>query len=199
MTFKTINPKINEHCQQSAQNNSDMVAMVVLSIQQPWHSVGKQLEDYKRLNLNSRFVWGNKFKTIDWLNSNSETLYRSALDCLNNRKNLDSELMSVFLEVPGLGLAKAGFCCQLFAGRVGCIDSHNLKRLNIAPSVLTYDKSATTKTKRIKIDKYVSACKQRGCRWLWDSWCALIAKKDTKRWASGEHVSAVHYDYLARL
>ena len=191
MSFKTVNPKINEHCQQSADNNADMVMMVVLSIQQPWHAVGVQIRDYKALGAESRFVWGNKRKTFDWLQDNKEALYRDAMD-----SKTDSELMQAFLQVPGLGLAKAGFCCQLFAGRVGCIDVHNLRRLNIAPSVLTMDKKTKPETQRKKIDAYISACKSRRTSWLWDSWCKLIAKKDPKRWVDGDHVSAVHYDYL---
>ena len=193
MSFKTVNPKINEHCQQSAENNADMVMMVVLSIQQPWHAVGVQMRDYKALGADSRFVWGNKRKTFDWLQEHKEALYRDAMD-----SKTDSELMQAFLQVPGLGLAKAGFCCQLFAGRVGCIDVHNLRRLNIAPSVLTMDKKTKPETQRKKIDAYISACKSRRTSWLWDSWCKLIAKKDPKRWVDGEHVSAVHYDYLVQ-
>jgi len=193
MSFKTVNPKINEHCQQSADNNADMVMMVVLSIQQPWHAVGDQMRDYKAIGADSRFVWGNKRKTFDWLQEHKEALYRDTMDA-----KTDSELMQAFLQVPGLGLAKAGFCCQLFAGRVGCIDVHNLRRLNIAPSVLTLNKSATETTKRKKIDAYISACKSRRTSWLWDSWCKLIAKRDPKRWVDGDHVSAVHFDYLVQ-
>jgi len=191
MSFKTVNPKINEHCQQSADNNADMVMMVVLSIQQPWHAVGDQMRDYKALGASSRFVWGNKRKTFDWLQEHKQALYRDAMDA-----KTDSELMQAFLQVPGLGLAKAGFCCQLFAGRVGCIDVHNLRRLNIAPSVLCLDKKCQPETKRKKIDAYVSACKSRRTSWLWDSWCKLIAKKDPKRWIDANHVSAVHFEYL---
>lgn len=193
MSFKTVNPKINEHCQQSADNNADMVMMVVLSIQQPWHAIGDQMRDYKALGADSRFVWGNKRKTFEWLQDNKQALYRDAMDA-----KTDSELMQAFLQVPGLGLAKAGFCCQLFAGRVGCIDVHNLRRLNIAPSVLTFDKSATVATKRKKIDAYIDACKKRRVSWLWDTWCNLIAKRDPKRWIDGDHVSAVHFDYLVQ-
>jgi hypothetical protein len=193
MSFKTVNPKINAYAQTSAQNNADMVIMVVLSIQQPWHAIGDQMRDYRALGSESRFIWGNKRKTFDWLQEHKQALYRDAMDAKN-----DAELMEAFLQVPGLGLAKAGFCCQLFAGRVGCIDVHNLRRLNIAPSVLTFDKSATIETKRKKINAYVSACKQRRTSWLWDTWCKLIASKDSKRWIDGNHVSAVHYDYLVQ-
>jgi len=198
MSFKTVNPKINAYAQTSADNIADTVMMVVLSIQQPWHAIGDQMRDYREHGANSRFVWGNKRKTFDWLQEHKETLYRDAMDANSIKlgKYRDRALMDAFLQVPGLGLAKAGFCCQLFAGRVGCIDVHNLRRLNIAPSVLNMSKSVQVDTRHKKIDAYVSACKQRRVSWLWDSWCNLIAKKDPKRWINGEHVSAVHFEYL---
>ena len=149
------------------------------------------MRDYREYGIMSKYVWGNKLKTLDWLMHHRDELYRDAMDAQS-----DAELMDAFLQVPGLGLAKAGFCCQLFAGRVGCIDVHNLRRLNIAPSVLNLSKKVKPDTKRKKIDAYIEACKKRRCAWLWDSWCNLIAKKDPKRWADGDHVSMVHYDYL---
>jgi len=194
MSFKTVNPKINAYAQTSADNLQDLVMMVVLSIQQPWHAVGDQMRDYKALGAESRFVWGNKRKTFEWLQEHKEALYRDAIDAKN-----DTELMEAFLQVPGLGLAKAGFCCQLFAGRVGCIDVHNLRRLNIAPSVLVFDKKTKPETQRKKIEAYISACKSRRTSWLWDTWCNLIAKKDPKRWVDSDHVSAVHYEYLVNV
>ena len=194
MPFRTVNPKINQYCRESAHNTSDMIMMVVLSIQQPWHSVGKQMRDYRALGESSRFVWGNKLKTYHWLQINKENLYRDVMDATD-----DEELMKAFLCVPGLGLAKAGFCCQLFAGRVGCIDVHNLRRLKIAASVLNLDKKSKPATQKVKIQAYIQACKQRRTSWLWDSWCKLIAGKDPKRWVDGEHVSMAHLQYLVEV
>jgi len=102
----------------------------------------------------------------------------------------------VLTDVPGLGMVKAGFVMQMMFGRVGCIDVHNLRRLDIAPSVLTMSKKVKPDTRKKKIEAYIDACKKRRCSWLWDSWCNLIAKKDPKRWTDGEHVSMVHYEYL---
>ena len=174
-----------------------MIMMAVLSIQQPWHNVGVQMYDYKDKGLGSRFVWGNKRKTLLWLATNGEQLYYEAIECLEfTGKKRSLALMNVFLQVPGLGLAKAGFCCQLFAGCVGCIDVHNLRRLSIPATVLTLDKKASDVTKQKRIETYVDACSQRRCSWLWNSWCDLIAKKEPNRWRDGEHVSSVHFEYL---
>ena len=68
--FKIHNPKINKFSQASAENFSLMVVMAVLSIQQDWFSVGNQIQDYRKRGLRSRFVWGNKERTLSYLNSN---------------------------------------------------------------------------------------------------------------------------------
>jgi hypothetical protein len=196
-SFDKHNPLINRYAQKCWKNMVDMIMMVVLSIQQPWHSVGMQMHDYRDKGAGSRFVWGNKRSTLIWLASNGEQLYYEALECLEfTGKKRSLALMNVFLQVPGLGLAKAGFCCQLFAGCVGCIDVHNLRRLSIPVTVLKLNKNASAVTKQKRIETYVDACSQRRCRWLWNSWCNLIAKKQPERWRDGEHVSLVHYEYL---
>ena len=95
-----------------------------------------------------------------------------------------------------MGLAKAGFCCQLFAGRVGCIDVHNLRRLSIPESVLKFSKKLKPESQVKKIEAYVDACRQRRSVRLWNSWCELIAKKQPDKWKDGIQVSKVHLDYL---
>ena len=197
-SFKKHNPLINAYAQESAEKTKDMVMMVVLSIQQPWSAVGGQMQDYRKLGAESRFVWGNKSNTLAWLETNVDSLYADAMDAVHTCKGraLDIRLMQIFIRVDGLGLAKAGFCCQLFAGCVGCIDVHNLRRLSIPVTVLKLNKNASAVTKQKRIETYVDACSQRRCRWLWNSWCNLIAKKQPERWRDGEHVSLVHYEYL---
>ena len=191
------NPAINKWSQKSPDNLKDMIMMVVLSIQQPWHSVGKQMQDYRLKGSSSKYIWGNKLRTLKFLEKHKEELYRDALECLEfNYKNKSFRVMKVLLRVPGLGLPKAGFCCQLFAGCVGCIDIHNLRRLNISPNILNFNKNSTDKTKERRIKSYIDACSKRKCSWLWNTWCSLIAKKQPERWQNSSHVSLVHLEYL---
>ena len=198
-SFDKHNPLINKYAQKSWKNMIDMIMMVSLSIQQPWHSVGMQMYDYRDKGSGSRFVWGNKRSALLWLVANGEQLYYEALECLQfTGRKRSLALMNVFLQVPGLGLAKSGFCCQLFAGCVGCIDVHNLRRLNISEKVLDFNKLAMDKTKQKKVEAYVDACAKRRCRWLWNTWCRLIAKRQPERWRDGDHVSLVHLEYLTQ-
>ena len=173
--------------------------MVVLSIQQPWYSVGDQLKDVKRWGIGSKFIWANKIKTYNFLMSRKDFIYSQYLAVLNSSKPDDERalsLMNVFLQIDGLGLAKAGFVCQLTAGLVGCIDVHNIRMYNIPKKDLAFSKSIKSKAlKDKKISNYVSVCHDIGTENLWDTWCSFLATK-SKKFEDGFHVSKVHYDFL---
>jgi hypothetical protein len=190
---------VQDYSRLSSDNLSDVILMVVLSIQQPWYAVGDQLKDVKKLGRDSRFIWGNKIKTFDSLQSKKDFIYSQYLAVLNSSKSDDDKalsLMNVFLQIDGLGLAKAGFVCQLTAGLVGCIDVHNIRMYNIPQKDLAFSKSIKSKAlKDKKISNYISVCHTIGTESLWDTWCCSLATK-TKRFEDGFHVSKVHYDFL---
>ena len=190
---------VQDYSRLSSDNLSDVILMVVLSIQQPWCAVGDQLKDVKRWGIGSKFIWGNKIKTYNFLMSRKDFIYSQYLAVLNSSKSDDDKalsLMNVFLQIDGLGLAKAGFVCQLTAGLVGCIDVHNIRMYNIPKKDLAFSKSIKSKTLRDKkISNYISVCHTIGTENLWDTWCCSLATK-TKRFEDGFHVSKVHYDFL---
>ena len=190
---------IQEYSRQSPENLNAVVLMVVLSIQQNWISVGDQLADVKKNGADSRFLWGNKAKAYKYMESRKHFLFSQYLAVLNSKKT-DAEkahsLMKIFLNIPGLGLVKAGFCCQLTAGLVGCIDLHNIRLYGIDESHLKV--SMKVKNKEIiknKITNYVNICHAIGTEKLWDNWCNYLSTKN-KRWRDGYHVSKVHETYL---
>ena len=197
--YKIHAKAVQDYSRLSSDNLSDVILMVVLSIQQPWYAVGDQLEDVKKLGRDSRFIWGNKIKTFDSLKSKKDFIYSQYLAVLNSSKSDDDRalsLMNVFLQVDGLGLAKAGFMCQLTAGLVGCIDVHNIRMYNIPKKDLAFSKSIKSKAlKDKKISNYVSVCHDIGTENLWDTWCSFLATK-SKKFEDGFHVSKVHYDFL---
>jgi hypothetical protein len=183
----------------SSSNLVDVILMVVLSIQQPWYAVGNQLKDVKLNGINSRFIWGNKAKTYKSLMSRKEFIYSQYLAVLNSNKSDNDKalsLMNVFLQIDGLGMAKAGFVCQLSAGLVGCIDIHNLRMYSIPLKDLKLSKSIKSKAiKNRRVMNYISICHDIGTEKLWNTWCNTIATK-SKRFEDGFHVSQVHYSYL---
>ena len=139
----------NTH-KESANNMADVTLMVVLSIQQNWLSVGDQLADVRQNKADSRFLWGNKGKTYAYLAANKHRMYDEAMTVINSSLcdgDKAEALMDIFLQVDGLGLPKAGFMCQLMAGLVGCMDSHNIKMYGIDPKSLSIAKKPKTQKK----------------------------------------------------
>ena len=212
--FDRDNPLINGFCQRSPRNMRDMIIILGIGSQQQRFDavVNTHGNAWRRLGLKAGFLTNaKKQEGAAFTLENQQEIYDKAISCLSlkgrtvvqleDRKvhidNIDLELMKVFLEIPQLGLAKAGFCCQLFTGRIGCIDVHNLNRLKIDPKVLEFDKSVKSEeTRNKRIAAYVDACRKRKCRWLWDSWCNFLAKRWPNNWRDGDHVSLVHYECL---
>mgnify|MGYP003131770215 FL=1 len=192
---------IQNYAKQSSDNLVNVITMVVLSIQQPWLSVGDQMADVKQNGLDSKFLWGNKRKAYTYITKRKDFIHNQYLAVINSSKSDDDKaysLMNIFLRVEGLGMVKAGFVCQLSAGLVGCIDLHNIRLYGIDEKVLKLPKSLKTKTLRDdRINKYISICHNIGTENLWDTWCDYLSTKSPK-WSNGFEVSKVHYDYLMR-
>jgi len=192
---------IQDYAKQSSNNLVDVITMVILSIQQPWLSVGNQMADVKVNGIDSKFLWGNKRKAYGYITKRKAFMHNQYLAVINSNKPDNDKaysLMNIFLRVEGLGMVKAGFVCQLSAGLVGCIDLHNIRLYGIDEKVLKLPKSLKTKELRDdRINKYISICHNIGTEKLWDTWCNYLSTKSPK-WSDGFEVSKVHYDYLMR-
>tara|TARA_R110000824_G_scaffold167194_4_gene344053 strand:- start:4644 stop:5246 length:603 start_codon:yes stop_codon:yes gene_type:complete len=194
--FKLHNPLINIILKESPDNLRKGVEMVSLSIKRPWKFVGVQIKEYKSQGFKAKCIKGPKEKTMNYLSINKHSLYREAMNSLKyTGRRRKVEMMLAFLDVPGIGLVKAGFCCQLFDGVVGCIDSHNVKMYNVSPNLLSYDKDASLATRIKKINIYLDLCQSKRSDRLWNKWCRNLAKQD-KRFKDAEEVSELHFRYL---
>ena len=193
MSFKRDNPLINAYAQRSKGNLGRMVMMVSLSIKQPWHSIGTQMEDLELREGECKYLWGNKKATYNWLFVDRLNLSRLYHEAMQNRDDPEL-LMHVFLQVPGMGLAKAGFCCQLFAGSVGCIDTVNVGKFGIKP--FTFSKKAKPATQRRKVLEYIEFCGARRSEALWNLWCRTIATTYPDKFKDYRDVSLKHVEYL---
>ena len=193
---------VQQYAQVSASNLSDVTLMTVLSIRQPWLNIGTQMIDVRTNKLGAKALWGFKKDTYIYLESNKHKMYAQMMAVINSNNTDASKamgLMNIFLRVNGLGMAKAGFMCQLTAGLVGCMDSHNLKMYNLDAKDFVLAKNPKT-IKSLdanvkKIRNYVQICNEYGTENLWNSWCSFLATKSTK-WRDANHVSEVHYSYL---
>jgi len=197
--YKEHATKVQAYAQRSADNMAWVCLMVVLSIQQNWLGVGLALLDVRANKLESKFLWGFKSDTYSYIMTHKHKIYSQMMAVVNSNKSDKDKavsLMRVFLRVPGLGLPKAGFMCQLCVGLVGCMDVHNIKLYGLNENTLKLPKSLKNPAKITeKIENYVKLCHDYGTESLWNSWCENLATKSVK-WVDGYHVSEVHYTYL---
>jgi hypothetical protein len=201
MSFKDVNPVINAYMQKSEMHMQDGIMFVVLSIKTPFHTMSKQMQDYRKYGLSSKYVWGFKKQTLEYLLENRSDLYRRLMAAyrIDMSKNArDRWMMEMLTQVPGLGLVKAGFVMQMMFGRVGCIDVHNSRRFRkVTPKDLQFSPTAKFTTRLQKIDNYIEICKgHRSTSKLWDQWCDLIADKHCNHFNSGWDVSKYHLEAL---
>ena len=56
MSFKEINPVINGYMQANHKNMIDGIMFVVLSVKTPFHTMHKQMRDYRANGLDSKNV-----------------------------------------------------------------------------------------------------------------------------------------------
>jgi len=208
VSFQDVNPVINAFMQKSSLHMQDGIMFVVLSVKTPFHTMYSQMQDYRKHGLSSKYVWGFKKQTLEYLLDNRDQLYRDLMqmwtddwgDMRTGKHERDKQMMLRLTEVPGLGMVKAGFVMQMMFGRVGCIDVHNLRRFHkIDQKDITFTKMAKDTTKLQKITNYVNICKgNRNTQKLWDSWCEQLVDKRCNRgkFESGYDVSVFHLESL---
>ena len=111
--------------------------------------------------------FGTKLEGVKWINENANRLFTQ----LENAPHENARLR-LFTQIPGIGIVKAGFLCQLRDGLIGCLDVHNLKRFGINRRRFDHKTQA-------RINEYIETCFQIGggsCT-LWNEWCRLIGAK----------------------
>lgn len=177
-----------EDCTFVAENArlDDVGAMVALSIQTTWRSIGAQWASYVSHDLESPCLWGQKAQTVAWLRENESRVLRAA--CPFDR------LVLLASECPGLGLPKAGFLVQLSMGArnvsIGCFDLHNIARYEV--KLPSFSKKASQPTRIRAALAYVDLCERLGgSEEMWNTWCFHMARVDA-RFADAAHVSRLH-------
>ena len=185
----------NEYAQDSADNFKRCALFVLATVQQQLETVPVALTDICELGAASRFAWGHKAEGVEFIESNYGSMYVTAR--LIVRQGTDAELLTEFLRIPGMALVKAGFLCQIFAGTVGCIDTHNIKLYDIPVSALRYRYENSAECNAAKVTRYVELCNGLGgAHALWSRWCDYVAALRPFNWTDGAEVSQFHLDVI---
>jgi hypothetical protein len=195
--YNTDNKFVNDFCQDSAKNLAHCHAEVQVTIQMNTEALDGIATDFKKNGINiAVFNWGQKKKAVEHFNANMHYYYNNMMSILASKKgDVPDRILQLFLEVEGLGLAKASFLAQLATGHkaFACLDSNNLIWHKIDPKVTGYNKKL--KSDIIKAEKrrqYFAVVKKLGGgEKLWNDWCVGVADK-SKKFKSGVQVSFKH-------
>ena len=195
--YKKDNRYVANFCQASAKNLAHCHAEVQVTIQMSTEALDDIATDFKKNGINiAIFNWGQKKRAAQHFNANMHYYYDNMMSILRSKKgDVPDRILQLFLEVDGLGLAKASFLAQLATGHkaFGCLDSNNLIWYKIDPKVANYNKKV--KSDAIKAEKrrqYFAVVKSLGGgEKLWNDWCIGVADK-SKKFKSGVEVSYKH-------
>jgi hypothetical protein len=104
--------KIMKWAMAKPDNTFNLVLMVSLSIRQPWAVIGKQLQDVQENGTASKFLFGSKKDLYAYMMDNKQDIF-DILKATKAGKVSQADCLYRLTQVPGLGLAKAGFVMQL--------------------------------------------------------------------------------------
>lgn len=170
-----------------------LVTMALLSIQQPFRTVRRQMQHVKANGLSSGYLWAFKREGALYVTEHAQRL-RLSLLATNPRTETSAETaLELLTEVPGLGLAKAGFVAQMLGFNVGCLDTRNIREFGLNRSAVRFDKTDPEPTRLNHISAYVVLCRKLGgAAFLWNNWCAGVGRDEFFR--SADAVSRYHVD-----
>ena len=190
--FNTHQKDIGKFARKSPENTAQVILVDLLSIQQQWDQVGRQVLDVKANGLKSKYLFGSKRGGWEYILANKKELHKAIF---SRTMPLAEKLLAV-ASIPGIGIVKAGFVLQLCIGKVGCLDVHNLKRFGLKASAFKLGK-VKYDTALGKAKLYIKLCEDLGgSKYLWDSWCDLLSEKYPTKYKNGQHVSRLHRDYV---
>lgn len=184
---------ISHHAQSHAQGLLDVMAFTFCTIQTPLKRCHAQMQDIRVNGAEASALWGAKRSGYEYAVANLQQLHGDTLMHLDNGD--DVKAMLTMLQVPCLGLVKAGFVCQMFGFDVSCLDTHNLKALGLDDKDVKLDYKLSLDKRINKVQNYIKLTRESGgAEYWWDTWCDFVAAKGglNKGLDSGDIVSAYH-------
>ena len=177
-----------------------VVTFTLCTIQAGLSTCKSQIEDVNIHGSASRFMWGKKGDGYNYVKENDAYLW-GKVNHIKDTMGTESveacvEVVRLFMRVPNLGMVKASFVAQMFGFNVSCIDSHNIKRLGLKPSVVQTPPAKMSEGGKLKkITKYVEMCQLEGSEYWWDTWCEYVAgNRANKALDTGDVVSRYHVE-----
>jgi len=188
-------PKIRDGMRSDPETFARGVMFAILSIQQPITRVPAMLRDVARVgDSSSALNPAMKYDGWQYMQDHATATWRDVCALENTR-----DALVRLLCVPSLGIVKAAFVCQFLGHDIGCLDTHNLRKLGLPMDsfknhALRGGRSVQGFSSR-QIDNYFSIAYGRGRgRRFWDNWCNERAPAYA---VTAEEISALHLEIVS--
>jgi len=190
---------ISNHAMSSPDGLRDVGEFTICTVNMPLSRVLDMRRDVRAQGLSSKWLSATKREGFAYLEAEAGNLW-SALHMIAKHCGKDTELGStqavdLLMQIPGVGMVKAGFIAQMCGFEVACLDRHNIRALGMSEDALRINKKLKQETRLKKIQDYVSLCRASGgSEYWWDTWCNYVADKGgmNKSLPTGDAVSAYH-------
>lgn len=144
------------------------VMFAILSARVQFRRVPHAMRELKAHGESAPCLWGFKRGAYEYLRANRDLLWRETCAAIDPEVALRS-----ICRIPGLGIIKGAFVCQMLGHDIACLDTRNVTRENRSMRQWTaYHKSAPGFWKALS--RYVAETNGRA-RELWDTWCEEVA------------------------
>jgi hypothetical protein len=187
-------PKIRDGMLSDPETFARGVMFAILSIQQPITRVPAMLQDVAKVGeISTALNPAMKYDGWDYMQNHATAVWRDVV-AMDTR-----DALVRLLSVPSLGIVKAAFVLQFLGHDIGCLDTHNLRKLGLPmDSFKNHAKrggrSVQGFTSR-QIDTYFSIAYGQGRgREFWDNWCNERAPAYAM---TGDEISALHMEVIA--
>lgn len=165
------------------------VMFALLSARTQFTRVPAQMRELGKRGKDAACLWGWKADAYAYIEANKATLYRDTIDCVEA-----GAAIAVLCRVPGMGIVKAGFVCQMLGYDVACLDVRNIIRDGREPRAFRSDGEARKSLPSFarKIFRYLAEVEGKAEHY-WDAWCRDVADTYgmTPQEISALHVSSI--------
>lgn len=191
---------IKDHALRSASGLYDVVEFVIGTINMPLSRVHLQRLSIATDGLDSKWLSEAKASGLAYAKCNASTLHDTVHRILDKRgiDTLDAahEATRLFVDIPCIGMVKAGFIAQMLGFNVACLDRHNVTMFGFNEAKLKLDKTAKPDVISRKIRDYVKLCRRKGSEYYWNAWCEYVAQRGgmNKSLPTADDVSKYHSD-----
>tara|TARA_R100001126_G_scaffold98989_1_gene73928 strand:+ start:2376 stop:2960 length:585 start_codon:yes stop_codon:yes gene_type:complete len=192
--YKRDQYEIQRVCESDPKCTREAMSFVSRSIRNHFSRLSKITDEERSLGIQAPSLKQKiKRDAFEYIHANYKQLHK---DIFDPDLSLAEKILSVS-SIPGIGIVKAGFVLQLCIGKVGCLDTHNLRMFGFSDSAFKFSKTTTRNTALAKARLYIETCeKLGGSEFLWDNWCEFIAAKYPKHFTSADQVSQMHVDLI---